>query len=108
MEKNMRVKETSAILLSVLLLSMGFSGNAESFAVTPQDQIQEIIEELKQLEINSEASKTSQKKISNAIHKLEKSLNDKFWKDESSLKYKMYSLTTELSTDHKAGDSKGT
>ncbi|WP_299290743.1 hypothetical protein [Nitrosopumilus sp.] len=88
MTKKIRIKESSAILLSVLLLSMGFSGNSESFAITPQAQIQEIIDELKLLEQNSETSKKSKKKISNAIHKLERSLNEKFWKDESSLKYK--------------------
>jgi len=83
-----KMKKTSAILFSALLLSMGFSANSQSFAFTVVEEKKNVILELEELKTNSELSKKSKKNIESAIDKLEKSLDSKFWKDESTLNNK--------------------
>ena len=83
----MRVKEISIVLFSTLLLSMSISSNTNVYADTLQQEKQEIIDELKELK-KSEISKKSKKHLDSAIKKLEKSLNPKFWKDESTVNFK--------------------
>lgn len=82
------MKKASAILFSVLLLSMGFSANSQSFAFTVVEEKSNIILELEELKINPELSKKSKKNIESAIDKLEESLDSKFWEDESTLNNK--------------------
>ena len=84
----MAIKEISAILFSVLLLSMGFTANPPTFATTIQEEKQDIIDSLKELKENADLTKKSKKNIEKAIKKLEKSLNDKFWEDESTVNFK--------------------
>ena len=83
-----KMKKISAILFSVLLLSMGFSANSQSFASTVVEEKMQIISDLEELKTNPELSKKSKKNIESAIGKLEKSLDSKFWKNESMLNYK--------------------
>ena len=88
MQKGMRVKEISIVLFSTLLLSMSISSNTNVYADTLQQEKLEIIDELKELKKESEISKKSKKHLDSAIKKLEKSLNPKFWKDESTVNFK--------------------
>lgn len=88
MKYNMRIKEISAVIFSILLLSMGFTANPEIFAMTVQEEKQEIINDLNNLKDDPEITKKSQKKIEKAIRNLEKSLDSKFWKDESTVNFK--------------------
>lgn len=84
----MNIKKISTILFSILLLSMSFSANSEIFADSIQQEKQDIIDELKELELDSETSKKTKKIINLTIKKLEKSLDDMFWKDESTINFK--------------------
>ncbi|MEX0863236.1 hypothetical protein [Nitrosopumilus sp.] len=88
MKKSMNIKKIPTILFSILLLSMSFSTNSEIFADSIQQEKQNIIKELKELELDSETSKKTKKIINSTIKKLEKSLDDKFWKDESTINFK--------------------
>ena len=88
MKYHMRIKEISAVIFSILLLSMGFTANPEIFAMTVQEEKQEIINDLKNLKDDPEIKKKSQKKIEKDIRNLEKSLDSKFWKDESTVNFK--------------------
>lgn len=83
-----KMKKISAILFSVLLLSMGFSANSQSFAFTVVEEKKDIILDLEELKTNPELSKKSKKSIESVIDKLEKSLDSKFWNDESTLNSK--------------------
>ena len=82
------MKKYTAVLMSIILLTFGFSMNAEeTFAVTPMQEKENIIEDLKIIKNDSDIKKTK-KNIESAIKKIEKSLNEKFWKDESILNFK--------------------
>ena len=67
---------------------MGFTGSSESFASTLQQEKQDIIDELESLKNNSEINKKSKKNIDSAIKQLEKSLDEKLWKDEYTVNFK--------------------
>ena len=82
------MKEIAVAIFSVLLLSMSFTGNSESFASTLQQEKQDIIDELESLKEDSEINKKSKKNLDSALKKLEKSLDDKYWKDESTINFK--------------------
>ena len=75
-------------IFSILLLSMSYSGNTEIFASTTQQEKQDIIDDLENIKNNSEINKKSKGNIESAIKKLEKSLNSKYWKDESTVNFK--------------------
>jgi len=88
MKENRKMKELTVAIFSVLLLSMGHSGNFEIFASTVQQEKQDIIDELENIKNDDKVNKKSKKDLESAIKKLEKSLNSKYWKDESTVNFK--------------------
>ena len=82
------MKRLAVAVFSVLLLSMGYTANSQSFATTVQEEKNNIILELDELKNNSEFSKKSKKELKSIIKKLEKSLDSKYWKDESTINFK--------------------
>ncbi|MFQ5783099.1 MAG: hypothetical protein ACE5GR_08640 [Nitrosopumilus sp.] len=75
--------------MSILLSTFGATINAEeTFASTPMQEKQDIIQELEIIKNNSDINKKTKKSIESAITKIEKSLDEKFWKDGSSLNLK--------------------
>jgi tetratricopeptide (TPR) repeat protein len=88
MKENRKMKELAVAVFSVLLLSMGYSGNFEIFASTVQQEKQDIIDELENFKNDDKINKKSKKNLESAIKKLEKSLNSKYWKDESTVNFK--------------------
>ncbi|MHA7647030.1 hypothetical protein [Nitrosopumilus sp. S4] len=82
------MKVILSVVLSIMLISIGFSVNNEVYADSVKNQKIEIIEDLKGLKENSEISKKSKKSIESAIDNIEKSLEDKFWKNDSELNLK--------------------
>ena len=77
------MRKYSASIMSILLLTFGFSMNVEeTFAVSPMEEKESIIQDLEMIKNNSDIKKTK-KNIESAIKKIEKSLDDKFWKDDS-------------------------
>lgn len=100
MNDNRKMKEIAVIIFSILLLSMGFTGNSESFASSLQQEKQDIIDELESLKNSSEINKKSKKNIESAIKQLERSLDEKLWKDDSTLNIKPGKKA--LSADQKA------
>ena len=88
MNDNRKMKKLAVAIFSVLLLSMGYSGNFEIFASTVQQEKQDIIDELENIKNDDKINKKSKKDLESAIKKLEKSLNSKYWKDESTVNFK--------------------
>jgi len=88
MNKNRKIIKLSVGIFSVLLLSMGYSGNFEIFASTVQQEKQDIIDELENIKNDDQINKKSKKNVESAIKKLEISLNSKYWKDESTVNFK--------------------
>jgi len=83
------MKKYSAVLMSILLLTFGFSMNAkEVSAITPMQEKENIIQDLEIIKNDSDISKKTKKNIKSAIKQIEKSLDAKFWKDESTLNLK--------------------
>jgi len=83
------MKKYSAVLMSILLLTFGFSMNAkEVSAITPMQEKENIIQDLEIIKNDSDISKKTKKNIESAIKQIEKSLDAKFWKDESTLNLK--------------------
>ena len=83
------MKRFSAVILSILLLTFGVTMNVEeSFADTPMQEKEDIIEDLKEIKNDSDTKKKTKKIIDAAIKKMDKTLDEKFWKDESSLNLK--------------------
>ena len=83
------MKKYSAIVMSILLLTFGYSINAEeAFATTPMQEKEKIIQDLETIKNNPDISKKTKKNIEAAIKQIEKSLDEKFWKDESSVNLK--------------------
>jgi len=83
------MKKYTAVLMSILLLTFGFSMNAEdTFAVTLMQEKENIIQDLEIIKNDPNINKKTKKNIESAIKKIEKSLNEKFWKDESTLNFK--------------------
>ena len=82
------MKGIAVTVLSVLLLSMSYSANSETFALTSQQEKQNIIDDLENIKNDFEIKKKSKKNLESAIKKLEKSLNSKYWKDESTINFK--------------------
>ncbi len=75
--------------MSILLLTFGFSMNAkEVSAITPMQEKENIIQDLEIIKNDSDISKKTKKNIESAIKQIEKSLDAKFWKDESTLNLK--------------------
>ena len=67
---------------------MSFSANSESFASTLQEEKQDIIDKLEEMKEDYEINEKSKKNIESAVKKLDKSLNSKYWKDESTINFK--------------------
>jgi len=88
MNNNREMKSLAVAVFSVLLLSMGYTANSQSFATTVQEEKNDIILELNELKNDSEFSKKSKKELESVIKKLEKSLDSKYWKDESTVNFK--------------------
>ena len=82
------MKRLAVVVFSVLLLSIGYSGNFEIHASTVQQEKQDIIDQLENIKNDNEVNKKSKKNLESAIKKLEKSLNSKYWKDESTVNFK--------------------
>ena len=83
------MKKYTAVLMSILLLTFGFSMNAEeASALTPMQEKESIIQDLEIIKNDSDISKKTKKNIESAIKQIEKSLDEKFWKDESTLNFK--------------------
>ena len=82
------MKKYTAVLMSILLLTFGFSMNAEeASALTPMQEKESIIQDLEIIKNDSDVKKTK-KNIESAIKQIKKSLDEKFWKDESTLNFK--------------------
>ncbi|MFQ5476815.1 MAG: hypothetical protein ACE5DT_07295 [Nitrosopumilus sp.] len=81
------MKKIAAVFFSIMLLSFGYSMNTEAYALTPIEEKENIIQDLEIIKNNSDVKKTK-KSIGSAIKQIEKSLKDKFWKDESTLNFK--------------------
>jgi len=103
MKENRKMKKITVGIFSVLLLSMGISGNTEIFAITLQQEKQDIIQDLENIKEDVEINKKSKKNIEAAIKQLEKSLDKKLWKDDSTLNLK--SGEKVLDADKKAIDN---
>jgi len=82
------MKKGIAILSSILLLSFGYSMNSEVFALTPIQEKENIIQDLEILKDNPDINKKTKKNIESAIKYIKKSLDEKFWKDESTVNLK--------------------
>jgi len=83
------MKKYSAVLMSILLLTFGFSINTqEIFASSLMQEKENILEDLEIIKNDSDISKKTKKNIESAIKQIEKSLDAKFWKDESTLNLK--------------------
>lgn len=88
MNENRKMKGLAIAVFSALLFSMWYSGNFEIFAFTVQQEKQDIIDELKNIKNDDELNKKSKMNLESAIKNLEKSLNSKYWKDESTINFK--------------------
>ena len=94
------MKKHTAVLMSILLLTLGYSGNSqEILALTPMQEKENIIQDLEIIKNDSDVKKTK-KGIESAIKQIEKSLDTKFWKDESTLNLKVGKKV--LNADQKA------
>ncbi len=83
------MKKYTAVLMSILLLTFGYSINSEeASALTPMQEKENIIQDLEIIKNDSDISKKTKKNIESAIKQIEKSLDAKFWKDESTLNLK--------------------
>lgn len=83
------MKKYTAVFMSILLLTFGFSMNAdETFAVTPMQEKENILEDLQQIKNDSEINKKTKKSLEKAIKEIKKSLESKLWEDESTLNIK--------------------
>jgi len=94
------MKKYTAVLLSILLLTFGFSANSEVFASAPMQEKEDILEELEEIRNNSEITKKTKKSLEKAIKNIKKSLDSKLWKDESTLNFKKGSKV--FNTEEKA------
>lgn len=75
--------------MSILLLTFGFSINSqETSALTLIQEKESILEDLEIIKNDSDISKKTKKNIESAIKQIEKTLDVKFWKDESTLNLK--------------------
>ena len=72
MNHSIRMKEIAVATFSILLISMGVTGNSESFATTIQQEKQDIINELESLKNDSDINKKSKQNIESAIKQLKK------------------------------------
>jgi len=88
MNNNGNMKRLAVAIFSVLLLSMGYTANSQSFALTLQQEKQDIIDDLENIKNDYKMNKKSKKNLESSIKKLEKSLNSKYWKDESTINFK--------------------
>ena len=69
------MKKYSAVLMSILLLTFGFSMNAkEVSAITPMQEKENIIQDLEIIKNDSDINKKTKKNIESAIKQIEKSL----------------------------------
>jgi len=83
------MKKYTAVLTSILLLTFGYSINSEeASALTPMQEKENIIQDLEIIKNDSDISKKTKKNIESAIKQIEKSMDAKFWKDESTLNLK--------------------
>ncbi len=83
------MKKYTAVLMSILLLTLGYLINSEeASALTPMQEKENIIQDLEIIKNDSDISKKTKKNIESAIKQIEKSLDAKFWKDESTLNLK--------------------
>ncbi len=82
------MKKYTAVLMSILLLTFGYSMNSEVFALTSIQEKKDILDDLENIKNDSDISKKTKKNIDSAIKQIEKSLDAKFWKDESTLNLK--------------------
>ncbi len=81
------MKKILAVFLSTILLTWGVSADSEAFATTVKQEKQEIINDLEDVKNQTDRKKTK-KVIDSAIKQIEKSLEDKLWKDDSTLNLK--------------------
>ena len=84
------MKKISIIFTSILLLVFGYSLNSEAFAFTPIQEKENIKVDLENLRDSQEISKKTKKNIEYVIKEIEKSLDGKFWKDETTLNEKIF------------------
>ncbi len=83
------MKKYTAVLMSILLLTFGYSINSqEIFALTPMLEKENILEDLEIIKNNPDINKKTKKNIESTIKQIEKTLDAKFWKDESTLNFK--------------------
>jgi len=82
------MKKYYAIFMSILLVGFGYSINLEAFALTPIQEKENIIQDLQIIKNNPDISKKTKKNIESTIKYIEKSLDKKFWKDETTLNLK--------------------
>lgn len=83
------MKEYTAVLMSIMLLTFGFSINSqEIFATNLMEEKENIIQDLEIIKNDSDISKKTKKNIESAIKQIEKTLDVKFWKDDSTLNFK--------------------
>ncbi len=84
------MKKCTAVLMSILLLTFGFSINSEGVfaSTTPMQEKKDILEDLQQIKDDSEINKKTKKSLEKAIKEIKKSLDSKLWKDESTLNIK--------------------
>ncbi len=83
------MKKYTAVLMSIMLLTFGFSINSQQvFASTLMEEKENIIQDLEIIKNDSDISKKTKKNIESAIKQIKKTLNVKFWKDDSTLNFK--------------------
>jgi len=83
------MKKHTAVLMSILLLTFGFSINTqEIFASSLMQEKENILEDLEIIKNDSDINKKTKKNIESAIKQIEKTLDVKFWKDDSTLNLK--------------------
>ena len=83
------MKKHTAVLMSILLLTFVFSINSqETSALTPIQEKESILEDLEIIKNDSNITKKTKKNIESVIKQIEKTLDVKFWKDESTLNLK--------------------
>ena len=74
--------------MSILLLGFGYSVNSEAFALTPIQEKENIMQDLEIIRDSQDINKKTKKNIDSTIKEIKKSLDGKFWKDETTLNLK--------------------
>ncbi len=82
------MKKAIVIFLSIVLISFSYSLNNDVYGLDLKQEKQNIVESLEDLKNNHAISKKSKKHIDDAIEKINESLDEKYWKNDSELNIK--------------------